>query len=158
MPVRCYPRGYPELNFGAAISPKHLIFWSERRDLNSGPPVPQTGALTGLRYAPTGPLMYAGGGAGARSSRPTPGFPPSSLKLQCGGTGLTLKSCTIKQRAMDRQQCSTSLKECPALPLHVRMRAAQIALPFEKPALKATASIVVRDDLRSALRRRSSAA
>src|SRR6266853_1654192 len=26
--------------------------WSERRDLNSGPPVPQTGALTGLRYAP----------------------------------------------------------------------------------------------------------
>ena len=27
--------------------------WSERRDLNSGPPVPQTGALTGLRYAPT---------------------------------------------------------------------------------------------------------
>jgi hypothetical protein len=22
--------------------------------LNSGPPVPQTGALTGLRYAPTG--------------------------------------------------------------------------------------------------------
>ena len=29
--------------------------WSERRDLNSGPPVPQTGALTGLRYAPNGP-------------------------------------------------------------------------------------------------------
>ena len=29
------------------------VFWSERRDLNSGPPVPQTGALTGLRYAPT---------------------------------------------------------------------------------------------------------
>src|SRR5215813_12410008 len=29
-------------------------FWSERRDLNSGPPVPQTGALTGLRYAPNG--------------------------------------------------------------------------------------------------------
>jgi hypothetical protein len=24
-------------------------FWSERRDLNSGPPVPQTGVLTGLR-------------------------------------------------------------------------------------------------------------
>src|SRR6266446_5460518 len=29
-----------------------IDFWSERRDLNSGPPVPQTGALTGLRYAP----------------------------------------------------------------------------------------------------------
>jgi hypothetical protein len=29
------------------------FFWSERRDSNSRPPVPQTGALTGLRYAPT---------------------------------------------------------------------------------------------------------
>src|SRR5262245_41675843 len=27
--------------------------WSERRDLNSRPPVPQTGALTRLRYAPS---------------------------------------------------------------------------------------------------------
>jgi hypothetical protein len=26
--------------------------WSERQDLNLRPPVPQTGALTGLRYAP----------------------------------------------------------------------------------------------------------
>jgi hypothetical protein len=33
-------------------------FWSERRDLNSGPPVPQTGALTGLRYAPTDKVDY----------------------------------------------------------------------------------------------------
>jgi hypothetical protein len=42
--------------------------WSERRDLNSGPPVPQTGALTGLRYAP--PMrrkVYAGA---ARRARP----------------------------------------------------------------------------------------
>jgi hypothetical protein len=30
-----------------------FFFWSERRDLNPRPPVPQTGALTGLRYAPT---------------------------------------------------------------------------------------------------------
>ena len=28
--------------------------WSERRDSNPRPPVPQTGALTGLRYAPNG--------------------------------------------------------------------------------------------------------
>src|SRR5215470_16854424 len=28
--------------------------WSGRRDLNPRPPVPQTGALTGLRHAPTG--------------------------------------------------------------------------------------------------------
>ena len=35
-------------------------FWSERRDLNSGPPVPQTGALTGLRYAPNGRTIGVG--------------------------------------------------------------------------------------------------
>jgi hypothetical protein len=28
------------------------VEWSERQDLNLRPPVPQTGALTGLRYAP----------------------------------------------------------------------------------------------------------
>ena len=31
---------------------KQGVCWSERRDSNSRPPVPQTGALTGLRYAP----------------------------------------------------------------------------------------------------------
>src|SRR5262249_34129411 len=31
---------------------KQRICWSERRDLNSRPPVPQTGALTRLRHAP----------------------------------------------------------------------------------------------------------
>jgi hypothetical protein len=40
------------------VDPKTLVMsnvcWSERRDSNSGPPVPQTGALTGLRYAPNG--------------------------------------------------------------------------------------------------------
>src|SRR5215475_2689191 len=38
------------------------LSWSERRDLNSGPPVPQTGALTGLRYAPTdtGTIILSG--------------------------------------------------------------------------------------------------
>jgi hypothetical protein len=37
--------------------------WSERRDLNPGPPVPQTGALTGLRYAPpNAPLRCRGAG------------------------------------------------------------------------------------------------
>src|SRR5262245_49757381 len=41
-------------NCNRAESAKSLIYWSERRDLNSGPPVPQTGALTGLRYAPNG--------------------------------------------------------------------------------------------------------
>ena len=29
------------------------VKWSERGDLNSRPPVPQTGALTELRYAPS---------------------------------------------------------------------------------------------------------
>src|SRR5215467_12171289 len=42
----------PASFMGRWLSTKSLILWSERRDLNSGPPVPQTGALTGLRYAP----------------------------------------------------------------------------------------------------------
>jgi hypothetical protein len=41
--------GLQTARWGTANS---LILWSERRDLNPGPPVPQTGALTGLRYAP----------------------------------------------------------------------------------------------------------
>ena len=36
-----------------------ILKWSERRDLNSRPLVPQTSALTGLRYAPT-PLQASG--------------------------------------------------------------------------------------------------
>ena len=35
-----------------ASTPASMICWSERRDSNSRPPVPQTGALTGLRHAP----------------------------------------------------------------------------------------------------------
>src|SRR5262245_6834297 len=34
--------------------------WSGRRDLNPRPPVPQTGALTGLRHAPTGTARTIG--------------------------------------------------------------------------------------------------
>ena len=38
------------------------VKWSEREDLNLRPPVPQTGALTGLRYAPNpGTLMAIDG-------------------------------------------------------------------------------------------------
>jgi integrase len=45
---------------GSANTPDFTgLFWSERRDLNPGPPVPQTGALTGLRYAPTGKVSIA---------------------------------------------------------------------------------------------------
>jgi hypothetical protein len=50
------------------------VRWSERGDLNSGPPVPQTGALTGLRYAPTRgrPQNYAALRARARAGRVKP--------------------------------------------------------------------------------------
>ena len=37
-----------------------VLSWSERRDLNSRPPVPQTGALTGLRHAPMAATIVIG--------------------------------------------------------------------------------------------------
>ena len=61
---------------GRKFSAKSLISLVGARDLNSGPPVPQTGALTGLRYAPTWrePLRRAaerckGAGGSRRSLR-----------------------------------------------------------------------------------------
>ncbi len=41
----------------AEVSLGRAVKWSERGDLNSRPPVPQTGALTGLRYAPDHPKV-----------------------------------------------------------------------------------------------------
>ena len=38
--------------------------------MNSGPPVPQTGALTGLRYAPMEAGVYAAAREGFKSRRP----------------------------------------------------------------------------------------
>ena len=46
------------------------FYWSERRDLNSGPPVPQTGALTGLRYAPSMRPDYSKRPTQAQAARP----------------------------------------------------------------------------------------
>jgi hypothetical protein len=66
--------------------------WSERRDLNPRPPVPQTGALTGLRYAPPGqgPMLYAGRRCRARAA------------------GRSIVSC-FKQRGLDpRAACDSA--------------------------------------------------
>jgi hypothetical protein len=56
IPFGIFPEASPVGFLGKPGKPRSarstLIYWSERRDLNSGPPVPQTGALTGLRYAP----------------------------------------------------------------------------------------------------------
>jgi hypothetical protein len=55
------PMVFPGRFFGKVRGRKSglslLFCWSERRDLNPGPPVPQTGALTGLRYAPDQQLV-----------------------------------------------------------------------------------------------------
>jgi hypothetical protein len=59
--------------------------WSERRDLNSRPPVPQTGALTGLRYAPPigwKPFIYAGAVGRARAGRETTISPQSAPRIR----------------------------------------------------------------------------
>jgi hypothetical protein len=48
-----YPAAISGKNPKSKSARSAWFYWSERRDLNSGPPVPQTGALTGLRYAPS---------------------------------------------------------------------------------------------------------
>ena len=58
------------------IPMKQEVIWSERRDLNSGPPVPQTGALTGLRYAPNIGPHYSQPGSCA-ATRAGPALPRS---------------------------------------------------------------------------------
>jgi hypothetical protein len=70
------------------------LYWSERRDLNSRPPVPQTGALTGLRYAPpngpaklglgwaSGPFIYARVLGRARAGRETTMRPQSAPRTR----------------------------------------------------------------------------
>jgi hypothetical protein len=53
MPVPAIGAGHKRVSARDSAGFCGCLRWSERRDLNSGPPVPQTGALTGLRYAPT---------------------------------------------------------------------------------------------------------
>ena len=50
------------------------VFWSGRRDLNPRPPVPQTGALTGLRHAPTGTARTIGMRLWPRNNAPPTAF------------------------------------------------------------------------------------
>ena len=60
----------PDCFSGTRVFQKYLIFkWSERRDLNPRPLVPQTSALTGLRHAPTG-RAYKEAGAMAQQTPP----------------------------------------------------------------------------------------
>lgn len=59
-----YPNAIPAVFLSL---PKTAKQWSERRDLNSRPPVPQTGALTGLRYAP--PCLALATNAPGRKNR-----------------------------------------------------------------------------------------
>jgi hypothetical protein len=66
--------------------------WSERGDLNSRPPVPQTGALTELRYAPT-LLLLASLDIHARTPETRLRARESPLRLRLGEqttTGLQL--------------------------------------------------------------------
>ena len=70
-PVRLRPSGLrrdslrlfapsSQLASGSPSRSSQSVGWSGREDLNLRPPVPQTGALTGLRYAPTYPRTGCG--------------------------------------------------------------------------------------------------
>ena len=79
--------------------------WSERGDLNSRPPVPQTGALTELRYAPK-PIIRAGldiHGQAVETSHHRPGEVYSlarvSTRLQAASSSIsTLERFRIELR------------------------------------------------------------
>src|SRR4029079_9939043 len=60
-------------------------YWSERRDSNSRPPVPQTGALTGLRYAPT------------------------RQRVRCGLPGCKWRAADLGQSAVETLRCAARL-------------------------------------------------
>jgi hypothetical protein len=67
-------------NLASRKAPFSRAIWSERRDSNSRPPVPQTGALTGLRYAPNG----ADYSEGLDRLQPAPRTGPCSAKTSHG--------------------------------------------------------------------------
>ena len=54
------PGYYGPARFQAAAGRANFQFPSGRPDLNRGPPAPEAGALTGLRYAPFLPKVIAG--------------------------------------------------------------------------------------------------
>src|SRR5208283_4424366 len=67
-------------NIHSHTNPNSLAIWSEWRDSNPRPLVPQTSALTGLRYTPTAPLIGSPAAAGNAS-------PPYWLTSEANGSG-----------------------------------------------------------------------
>lgn len=58
--------------------------WSGRRDLNSRPPVPKTGALTKLRYAPTPAIHYTIAAVSRQANSLARNFAPMVTKHLAG--------------------------------------------------------------------------
>ncbi len=84
---RCSAGAAGQLRVLAAMCKRH---WSERGDLNSRPPVPQTGALTRLRYAPFPGVFCPGGGAGSTAVFYAPGTGPRSVRA------LISRACALR--------------------------------------------------------------
>ena len=78
--------------------------WSERRDLNSGPPVPQTGALTGLRYAPFRPC----------ASSPDAGQLQASGRRRIGRPPVTGSGHTVVDRSFSNRTRHAAARRAPA--------------------------------------------
>ncbi len=74
-----------------------MFEWSEWRDSNPRPLVPQTSALTGLRYTPTAPVIGAGGAAG---NAPAAEF--GSRRLRPGLTEDPLGLADLGENAVQR--------------------------------------------------------
>src|ERR1035437_5787650 len=115
--------------------------WSGRRDLNSRPPVPQTGALTGLRHAPTGTARTIGMRPCPRNNAHprllTPGGrvngfctslgrnPLLSAPISRRGHGPSCPSTTwhaFRRRSAGRRPCAGALTSRPRKNSHRRLR------------------------------------
>ena len=82
---------------GSEQAERKMFEWSEWRDSNPRPLVPQTSALTGLRYTPTAPLIGAGGAAG---NAPAANF--GSRRLRTGLTENSLGLADLGENAAQR--------------------------------------------------------
>src|SRR5208283_5891716 len=89
-------------NIHSHTNPNSLAIWSEWRDSNPRPLVPQTSALTGLRYTPTALLIGSPAAAG-NASRGRSGVRRARLRQDSFGLPNMLDAIAQRFEVFGRQ-------------------------------------------------------